>query len=130
MHEEEHLHKQPTLRVQTRPNDANAAGDIFGGWLMSKIDIACALEAQQRAKGHVATVAVKELVFCKPIFVYDLVSFYTNLEKVGNTSLTISVEVYARRMQKSGEYETLQVATATLVFVAISTPGHSRPVPK
>jgi acyl-CoA thioesterase YciA len=130
MHEEEHMDKQPTLRVRTRPNDANASGDIFGGWLMSQVDIACAIEAELRAKGPVATVAVKELVLRKPLFVYDIVSFYTNLENVGNTSMTISVEVFARRMQpKSGEYETISVATATLVFVAISTPGVSRPVP-
>ncbi|MDQ2995019.1 MAG: acyl-CoA thioesterase [Pseudomonadota bacterium] len=129
MHEEDHIDKQPTLRVRTRPNDTNASGDIFGGWLMSHIDIACAIEAQLRAKGPVATVAVKELIFRKPLFVYDIVSFYTTLARVGNTSLTIDVEVYARRMHEDGEFVTLEVATATLVFVAIATPGTKRVIP-
>lgn len=130
MHDEEHLNKQPTLRIKTLPNDANKSGDIFGGWLMSQIDIACALEAQVHAKGPVATIAVQELIFHKPLYVYDVVSLYTNLEKIGTSSLTISVEVYARRMQEGGTYETLKVASATLIFVAISTPGIKRPVPK
>ncbi len=130
MHEETHIDKQPTLRVRTQLNDANPSGDIFGGWLMSQIDIACAIEAQLRARGPVATIAVNELIFRKPLYVYDLVSFYTTLKSVGNTSMTIDVEVFARRMEEGGDYETLEIATATLVFVAISTPGVSRPVPK
>lgn len=129
MHEVEHIDKQPTLRVTTMPNDANAAGDIFGGWLMSQIDIAGAIEAQVRAKGAVATISVKELIFHKPLFVYDLVSFYTELTHVGNTSIEVAVEVFARRM-RSGEYETLKVAWATLVYVAISKPGVKRLVPR
>lgn len=129
MHDVEHIDKQPTLRVTTMPNDANAAGDIFGGWLMSQIDIAGAIEAQVRSKGAVATISVKELIFHKPLFVYDLVSFYTDLIRVGNTSIEVSVEVFARRM-RGGEYETLKVAWATLVYVAISKPGVKRPVPK
>jgi acyl-CoA thioesterase YciA len=128
MHEQEHLDKQPTLRVTTMPNDANAAGDIFGGWLMSQIDIAGAIEAQVRSKGAVATISVKELIFHKPLFVYDLVSFYTELQHVGNTSMEVRIDVYARRMNQ-GEYQTINVAWATLVYVAISKPGVKRPVP-
>lgn len=128
MHDQEHLEKQPTLRVTTMPNDANASGDIFGGWLMSQIDIAAAIEAQVRAKGAVATVSVNELVFHKPLFVYDLVSFYTELLHVGNTSLEVGIDVFARRM-RGGEYQTIKVAWAKLVFVAISTPGVKRRVP-
>lgn len=128
MHEQEHLDKQPTLRVTTTPNDANAAGDIFGGWLMSQIDIAGAIEAKVRAKGPVATISVKELIFHKPLFIYDVVSFYTDLIHVGNSSIEVAINVYARRMQ-GGEFETIKVAWATLVYVAISKPGVKRSVP-
>jgi len=128
MHEEDHIQQQPTLRLTTLPNDANQKGDIFGGWLMSKIDIAAAIEARLRAKGEVATVAVKELKFIQPLFVYDLVSFYTKLESVGKTSLTIKIDVYARRFD-GGEYNTVRVSEAVLVFCAISEPGVKRLVP-
>ncbi len=128
MHEQEHLDQQPTLRVTTMPNDANAAGDIFGGWLMSKIDIAGAIEAKVRAKGAVATISVKELIFNKPLFVYDLVSFYTEIVHVGNTSIEVAIDVFARRMD-GGEYQTLKVSWARLVYVAISTPGVKRSIP-
>src|SRR5437660_11710168 len=80
---------QPTLRVRTRPNDANASGDIFGGWLMSQIDIACAIAAAKATNGPVVTVAVNSLTFIKPLFIYDLVSFYTKVEKIGTTSIQI-----------------------------------------
>lgn len=128
MHDVEHIEKQPTLRVTTMPNDANAAGDIFGGWLMSQIDIAGAIEAKVRAKGPIATISVKELIFHKPLFVYDLVSFYTDITKVGKTSIEVSIEVYARRMRE-GEFQTIKVAWAKYVYVAISKPGIKRPVP-
>ena len=128
MHEVEHIDKQPTLRVTTMPNDANAAGDIFGGWLMSQIDIAGAIEAKVRAKGPVATISVHELIFHKPLFVYDVVSFYTDITKVGTTSIDVAVEVYARRMRE-GDFQTIKVAWAKLVYVAISKPGIKRPVP-
>lgn len=129
MHEVEPHDRQPTLRVRTTPNDANQLGDIFGGWLMSHIDIAGAIEAKVRAKGNVSTVAVKELLFIKPLFVYDLVSFYTSIEKVGNTSITVKIEVFSTRM-KAEEFETIKVSDATLVYVAISQPGTKRTVPK
>lgn len=128
MHEEEHIERQPTLRVTTTPNDANQKGDIFGGWLMSKIDIAAAIEARLRAKGPVATVAVKELEFIKPLFVYDLVSFYTELESVGKTSISIKVDVFARRFHGE-DMETVKVSKAILIFCAISEPGVKRLVP-
>jgi len=120
--------RQPTLRVKTRPNDANKSGDIFGGWLMSQIDIAGAMEAQIRAKGPVVTVAVSELLFIEPLYVYDLVSFYTTVEKVGNTSLTVKVEVFATRFSDQ-QYQHIKVSDATLVYVAVSEPGKKRQIP-
>lgn len=103
MHELEPHDKQPTLRITTRPNDANSSGDIFGGWLMSQIDIAGSIEAKVRAKSAIATIAVKELLFLKPLFVYDLVSFYTELVSVGTTSITVKIEVFATRLAE-GQY--------------------------
>lgn len=127
MHELESHDRQPTLRITTRPNDANPAGDIFGGWLMSQIDIAGSIEAKVRAKGPVATIAVKELLFLKPLFVYDLVSFYTELVRVGSTSITVKIEVFATRFCE-GEYRTIKISDATLVYVAISIPGVKRQI--
>lgn len=119
--------KQPTLRLKTLPNDANAKGDIFGGWLMSQIDIAAAIVAAQRAKGPVVTVAVKQLTFLKSLFVYDIVSFYPKVVSVGKTSITVEIEVYAQR-NPAGE-EIVKISDATLVYVAVVKPGEKRLVP-
>lgn len=121
--------RQPTLRIKTSPNDANKTGDIFGGWLMSQIDIAGATEATRRAKGHVVTVAVKQLTFLKPLYIYDMVSFYTKIIVVGKTSLTVNIEVYADRIQPDGSEENLKISDAVLIYVAVSAPGKPRPVP-
>lgn len=121
---------EPTLRVTTMPNDANASGDIFGGWVMSQIDLAGAIAATKRAKGPVVTVAVKELRFIQPIFVSDLVSFYAEVTAVGNTSLTVKIDVFAQR-KRGGQDETyVKVSDATLVYVAVFEPGKPRPVPR
>jgi len=122
--------QQPTLRLKTRPNDANKGGDIFGGWLMSQIDVASAIEASRRAKGPVVTVAVNKLTFIKPLYIYDIVSFYTKVTAVGKTSLTVETEVYAERQRKDGTEEIIKISDATLVFVAVSEPGKPRDVPK
>ncbi len=120
--------RQPTLRVTTRPNDANKSGDIFGGWLMAQIDIAGAIAAATIAKGAVVTVAVKELQFIRPLFIYDVVSFYTEVKKTGRTSVTIFIEVYAERnLGSDGKVE--RISEATLVYVAVSAPGVSRELP-
>ncbi len=120
--------KQPALRLKPMPNDANALGDIFGGWLMSQIDIAGWVAAAPYADGIVSTVAVKELVFLKPIFVYDLVSFYSEINRIGNTSITVDIEVYAQRFKNPNEI--VKVSNATLVYVAIKKPGVKRKVIK
>lgn len=121
----------PTLRVKTRPNDANKGGDIFGGWLMSQIDMAGAIAAARRAKGPVVTVSVKELTFLKPLFIYDIASFYTKVISVGKTSVTIAVEVYAERYkEEETALSEIKVSDATLVYVAVAKPGEKRLVPK
>lgn len=118
------------LRVKTRPNDANKSGDIFGGWLMSQIDMAGAIAATHRAKGPVVTVAVKELKFLQPLFIYDVASFYTKVVHVGKTSITIEVEVYAERYKENEtELSRIKVSDATLVYVAVSKPGEKRLIP-
>lgn len=117
--------EQPMLRITTTPNDANQKGDIFGGWLMSKMDIAGAIEARKHAKGMVSTVAVKELLFIKPLFVYDIVSFYTELVKLGTSSVTVQIHVYAKRSLEH-DADPIKVGEATFTYVAIERPGVKR----
>src|SRR5512145_1089767 len=109
--------RQPTLRVAAMPSDANYAGDIFGGWLMGQVDIAGSIPAVHRAKGRVATVAVNSFVFKQPIFVGDLVSFYTRIVKSGTTSVTVDVEVYVQRNPSNPTC--VKVTEATLTYVAV-----------
>ena len=120
--------EQPVLRLSPRVNDSNPSGDIFGGWLMSQIDIAGAIVAARRAKGHVVTVSVNNLTFIKPIFIKDLVSFYANVVKTGTTSLTVDIKVYSQRL-KDGEIEIAKVSDAQLVYVAVEKPGKKRSLP-
>jgi acyl-CoA thioesterase YciA len=120
--------KPPEIRVLAMPADTNAAGDIFGGWMMSQVDIAGSIVAIRRADGRVATVAVKDFTFIKPVFVGDLVSIYARLQKTGTTSLQIAVEAYAERHR--GIEECHKVATATLTYVAVGEDRRPRPIPK
>lgn len=120
--------KQPALRVMPRPLDLNPAGDVFGGWIMSQTDIAGAVEASRRAKGRVATVAVNSFVFRQPVSVGDVVSFFSEVVKVGRTSVTVNVEVYAQRYP--AEEITVKVTEATLTYVALNKDGTKREVPK
>ncbi|MCD6048162.1 MAG: xerD [Gammaproteobacteria bacterium] len=119
---------QPVQRVTARPNEANPGGDLFGGWIMSEIDISGAIVAVQRAKGPVVTVAVQSLTFLAPVFVYDVLSFYGTLVSTGTTSLTVKIEVFAERFWK-GESLVLKVSDATLVYVAVESPGVKRALP-
>ena len=118
--------RQPTLRVAAMPSDANYTGDIFGGWLMGQVDIAGSIPAVHRAKGRVATVAVNSFVFKQPIFVGDIVSFYTRIVKVGTTSITVDVEVYVQRDPENPTY--LKVTEATLTYVAVGEDRRPRAV--
>ena len=120
--------KQPALRVMPMPADANQNGDIFGGWIMSQVDIAGGTVAAKLARGRVATVAVKEFVFKQPVQIGDLLSFYVDLVRVGNTSVTVKVEVYAER--GPADPKVVKVTEATLSYVAIDGAGRPRPVPR
>jgi acyl-CoA thioesterase YciA len=108
--------RDPTLRVVPMPSDANYTGDIFGGWIMSQVDIAGSIPAIELAKGRVATVAVNSFVFKQPVMIGDVVSFYAKVVRVGNTSITVDVEVYARRRAL---LEAVKVTEATLTYVAV-----------
>jgi len=119
--------KVPQLRVMPMPSDANMYGDVFGGWIMSQVDIAGSLPAVRRANGRVATVAVNSFVFKQPVFVGDLLSFYAEIVKVGATSITVNVEVYAERNRL--RVETVKVTEATLTYVATDENRRPRPVP-
>ncbi len=118
---------QPTIRVAAMPSDANYTGDIFGGWLMGQVDIAGSIPALHRAKGRVATVAVNSFVFKQPIFIGDLVSFYTRIMKVGTTSITVDVEVYAQR--DPAKPVCFKVTEATLTYVAVGEDRKPRIIP-
>lgn len=115
------------LRVMPQPSDANIHGDVFGGWIMSQVDIAGSVPAARRAAGRVATVAVNAFVFKQPVFVGDLLSFYAEIIKEGRTSVTVSVEVYAERRHL--EHEVVKVTEATLTYVATDENRQSRPLP-
>jgi acyl-CoA thioesterase YciA len=118
--------KEPTLRVVPFPADANHTGDIFGGWIMAQVDIAGSVPATRLAKGRVATVAVNSFVFKQPVFVGDVVSFYAEVIRVGRTSITVGVEVYAQRRPE--RVECVKVTEATLTYVAVDNNRRPRVV--
>ena len=109
--------KEPVLRVVPMPADVNQHGDIFGGWIMAQVDIAGGVIAARRARGRVATVAVNSFTFKQPVLVGDLVTFFADITKVGRTSVTVSVEVFAQR--NPGDLVTVKVTEASLTYVAV-----------
>ena len=118
----------PVIRVPARPADANPGGSIFGGWIMSYVDIAGSVPALARAKGAVVTRAVESFEFKKPVFIGDLISCYANIVDEGKTSMKVQVEVYAERM-KQGETTCIKVTEALLVYVAIDENRRPRLLP-
>lgn len=122
--------QQPVLRMVPMPSDTNYAGDIFGGWIMAQVDMAGTIPALRRAKGRVVTVAVNSFVFEQPVLVGDLVSFYADIIKVGRTSITVNVAVYAQRGAREGAEEIcIKVTEAVLTYVAIDVNRRPHPVP-
>ena len=119
--------KQPAIRVAAMPADTNYGGSIFGGWIMSQVDIAGSIPALARARGRVATVAVNSFEFHKPVYVGDLVSCYSEVIKVGRTSITVKVEVFAQRNPEN--LETVKVTQAELTYVALDKNRKPRKVP-
>jgi acyl-CoA thioesterase YciA len=120
--------RQPALRVVPMPADVNQNGDIFGGWVMSQVDIAGSIPAARRARGRVATVAVNSFVFREPVLIGDLVSFYADITREGRTSITVAVEVYAQR--NPTDIICVKVTEASLTYVAVGADRRPRELPK
>ena len=120
--------KELVLRVIPMPSDANANGDIFGGWIMAQVDLAGSVLPTRIAKGRVTTVAVNQFIFKQPVSIGDLLSFYATVERIGNTSITLRVEVYAER--NPADMQVVKVTEANLTYVAIDREGKPRPIPK
>lgn len=118
---------EPVLRVMPLPADVNAGGDVFGGWVMAQVDIAGAIPAMRRARGRIATVAVNSFLFKQPISVGDIVSFYASIVRVGRTSITVDVQVYAER--NPAQPIVVKVTEATLTYVCLNADGSKREVP-
>lgn len=121
--------KELVLKVIPMPADTNGNGDIFGGWVMAQVDIAGSIPAWERAQGPVVTVAVNSFVFKEPVFVGDLVSFYARVLKVGRTSITVDVEVFAQRGRTGGRNEVVRVTEAQLTYVAVDKDRKPRNLP-
>ena len=115
-----------TLRTLAMPGDANAAGDIFGGWVMAQMDLACGIKAAERAHGRVVTAAVKEMVFKKPVKIGDTLGIYIDIVKVGRTSMTLQVDAWVQRYLTE---ITEKVTDARIVMVALDENGKPKQIP-
>ena len=119
--------RQLVMRVSPMPADANGNGDIFGGWIMAQVDLAGAVIPARIAKGRIATVEVNQFVFKQPVSMGDLLSFYAKVTRVGRTSVTVNVEVYAER--NPADLHVVKVTEANLTYVAIDRNGRPREIP-
>ncbi len=115
------------MRVMPMPSDANGNGDIFGGWIMAQVDLAGSVLPNRIAKGRIATVAVNQFIFKQPVSMGDLLSFYAHVERIGRTSVTVRVEVYAER--NPSDLQVVKVTEANLTYVAIDAQGRPRALP-
>ena len=116
------------MKVIPMPADVNANGDIFGGWVMAQVDLAGSVLPARYVKGRMATVAVNEFVFKQPVRVGDILSFFASIQRLGRTSVTVQVEVFAERYVAQGQY--VKVTQASLTYVAIDEQGRPRPIPR
>ena len=118
--------REPVLRVVPMPADTNQHGDIFGGWIMSQVDIAGGVVAARHARGRVATVAVNSFTFKQPVLVGDLVTFFADVARIGKTSITVDVEVFAQR--NPSDTITVKVTEASLTYVAVGADRRPREI--
>lgn len=118
--------EEPILRLMPRPSDINANGHIFGGWVLSQMDIAGGIVASRVAQGPVATVAIEAMSFIAPILLHDLISCYARVERRGRTSIAVRIEVMAMR---SGEMREIKVTEGLYTFVALDENHRPRPLP-
>jgi len=120
--------KELVLKVIPMPADCNQYGLIFGGWVMAQVDLAGSVLPFRHVKGRITTVAVKEFVFKEPVRLGDLLSFYAEIVRIGTTSITVDVEVFAERIDSNGKH--VKVTEATLTYVAVDEKGKPKPVPQ
>lgn len=118
----------PAIRITMLPKDTNAYGTIFGGVILSYIDLAGGIEARRQSPKKFVTKAMREVIFVAPVYLGDLVTFYTRTIRVGNTSITIDVEVEAERLGLSGTKEIVRVTEAEVIYVAVDENGHATAV--
>ena len=120
--------KELVLKVIPMPADTNGNGDIFGGWVMAQVDLAGSVIPARHVNGRMATVAVNQFIFKQPVRVGDICSFFAHVTRIGNTSITVDVEVFAERFKAQGQF--VKVTEATLTYVAIDEQGRPRPIAK
>jgi acyl-CoA thioesterase YciA len=120
--------RELVMRVMPMPADSNANGDVFGGWIMAQVDLAGAVLPARIAKGRIATVAVNQFIFKQPVSIGDLLSFYAHVQRIGTTSITVRVEVYAER--NPANLHVVKVTEANLTYVAIDHEGKPRSIPR
>ncbi|WP_374669778.1 acyl-CoA thioesterase [Ramlibacter sp.] len=120
--------KELVLKVIPMPADTNGNGDIFGGWVMAQVDLAGSVLPARHIKGRMATVAVNEFIFKQPVRVGDILSFFARVQRIGRTSITVQVEVFAETFRAQGEF--VKVTEATLTYVAIDDAGRPREIPR
>jgi len=120
--------RELVLKVIPMPADTNGNGDIFGGWVMAQVDLAGSVLPARYVRGRMATVAVNQFIFKQPVRVGDILSFFSHVTRVGNTSITVQVEVFAERFSAQGQY--VKVTEASLTYVAIDKDGKPRAIPK
>ena len=122
------IDKELVLKVIPMPGDCNANGDIFGGWVMAQVDLAGSVIPARHTQGRMATVAVNEFIFKQPVRVGDILSFFSEVTRVGRTSVTVKVEVFAERFRSQGRY--IKVTEASVTYVAIDDQGRPREISK
>ena len=120
--------KELVLKVIPLPADTNGNGDIFGGWVMAQVDLAGSVLPARVIRGRMATVAVKEFIFKHPVRVGDILSFFSSVTRIGRTSVTVDVEVFAERFGTQGQF--IKVTEALLTYVAIDDQGKPREIPR
>ena len=122
------LDKELVMKVIPMPADCNANGDIFGGWVMAQVDLAGSVIPARHTQGRMATVAVNEFIFKQPVRVGDILSFFSEVSRIGRTSVTVKVEVFAERFRSQGRY--IKVTEASVTYVAIDDQGRPREIAK
>ncbi len=119
---------EPRIKIVAMPSDTNPAGNIFGGWILSQIDLAGSIAARELAPTRVVTISMKEVIFKEPVFIGDIVSCYVKVVSVGNTSITTVVKVVVQRLNDGGFVECVPVTTAEVMYVSVDEQGNKKPI--